>query len=376
MMGRSLRRTARRLKAAGPPGKEDGYPHQGEPHGAAPAQLEERMKKPWQTLAKVLVLNCLRVVCALCPVCAAGAALIGSSARAQEQPASVQPSAKDKAHARELYTLGQQMFRQGDFAGALKSFQDAYTAVPNPVVLLSIAECQVRAEQYTDALVSLTRYIDERPTAPDRAQVEAQIAKIREKPGMVTVESTPGGATIYVDGQSTGVITPADLALPPGDHVISVEPEGYSAAQQSVTVLIGSKQRLNLAPLSKVKEETALSPPPKVELQAEVGSSHGRVPIWIAAGVSAAGLVTGGVLGAVALKTKGEFDAHPTEGKANKGEREALFADVGFGIAAAAGITAIVLYATDKNKQKKDPKWSVKPSVSKYNLGLAGKLSF
>src|SRR5688572_6778415 len=53
-----------------------------------------------------------------------------------------------KARARELYTKGQQLFRQGDYAEAQRTFEEAYVAVPNPIVLLSVAECQVRSEQY------------------------------------------------------------------------------------------------------------------------------------------------------------------------------------------------------------------------------------
>jgi outer membrane protein assembly factor BamD (BamD/ComL family) len=81
-----------------------------------------------------------------------------------------QSTASNKARARELYTQGQQLFRQGDFAAAQRSFEDAYRAVPNPVVLLSVAECQVRAEDFAGALSSLRQYLTEKPTAPDRSR--------------------------------------------------------------------------------------------------------------------------------------------------------------------------------------------------------------
>ena len=57
-------------------------------------------------------------------------------------------------------------------------------AVPNPIVLLSIAECQVRSEQYAAGGDHVPRYLDERKEAPDRAQVEAQIAKLEGKPAL------------------------------------------------------------------------------------------------------------------------------------------------------------------------------------------------
>jgi len=298
--------------------------------------------------------------------------LLVSSSVALAEP----PTPKDKAYARELYTMGQQMFRQGDYSGALRSFEDAYAAVPNPIVLLSIAECQVRTEHFTEAVVTLARYVSERPDAPDRAQVEEQIEKLKAKPGIVTVESTPAGGTIWVDGQSTSRITPADLELPAGDHVIAVEVQGYSTAEQNVTVLIGAQQRVTLSPIPQVAPPETLPPVPEVQIQARA-TSHGMLPMWIATGVAGAGLVTGAVLGGLALKEKGDFDSRPTEHKADKGERLALFADVGFGIAAAAGITAIVLYVTrDKAEDQSKQSWSIKPNLAKTNLGLTGRLHF
>jgi hypothetical protein len=287
------------------------------------------------------------------------------------------PSAKDKAHARELYALGQQMFRQGDFGGALRAFEDAYRTVPNPIVLLSIAECQVRTEQYTEAVVSLTQYLEERPDAPDREQVQAQIDKLRQIPGVVTVDSTPAGAAIWVDGMPTGLVTPAQVELLAGDHVISIQAEGYSTAQQPVTVLIGGELRVNLTAIPEAQEPAQELPAvPNVDLNPKL-KTEGMLPVWVATGVAGAGLVTGAILGGFALKQKGEFDARPSEAKADKGERLALFADVGFGIAAAAGVTALVLYFTrDKAEETTQHAWSVKPHLSKNNLGLTGRLHF
>lgn len=318
--------------------------------------VEERMRRLVHTLAMTLA-----------------AVLLLSSASAFAEG----PSAKEKAQARELYAMGQQQFRQANFGGAQRSFEDAYRAVPNPIVLLSIAECQVRSESFTDALVTLGRYLEERPDAPDRAQVEGQIAMIRAKPGRVVVESSPAGATVWVDGQSTNQTTPMELELAAGDHVIAVESEGYNHVEQKVTILNGSQQRLSLTALPvAVPDPEPQAELPSVDLRAST-TTRGNLPIWIATGVAGAGLVTGALLGGFSLKMKNEFDGQPTEARADKGERLALFADVGFGIAAAAGITAIVLFVTrDKDTDKKAQAWSLKPNIAKSNLGFTGRLQF
>src|SRR5687768_1159681 len=46
----------------------------------------------------------------------------------------------DRDRAREAYARGQEAFRTGDYDGAATAFREAYDAVPNPVVLLGLAE--------------------------------------------------------------------------------------------------------------------------------------------------------------------------------------------------------------------------------------------
>jgi hypothetical protein len=296
--------------------------------------------------------------------------------------AQAQPPAQQRALARELYTNGQQLFRQGDFGGAQRAFEEAYRAVPNPVVLLSIAECHVRTEQYQKAIDTLRTYLSERANAPDRAQVEAQIQTLQSKPATLSVLSNIDGASIVVDQQDTGHVTPADVSLAPGEHTIALTKDGYVPAQQTVTLAPGGRDNvrvmLSAEPPAPVAETPVVEPTP---------TERHRYPtpaFWAVTGVTGAGLVVGAVLGGLALDKKSDFDDKPTEALADKGERLALFADVGFGIAVAGGVTALVLYLTsDKNAQPADEQppepqqaWSVSPTVSKSNAGLVGKVRF
>jgi hypothetical protein len=69
---------------------------------------------------------------------------------------------------------------------------------------------------------------------------------------------------------------------------------------------------------------------------------------WILTAVAGASLVTGTVFGFLALSRQSDFDVLPTRSLADEGEAFALAADLAFGVATAAGITAIVLYAIDR----------------------------
>src|SRR5688500_1477170 len=72
---------------------------------------------------------------------------------------------QQKAQAREAYAKGQALFREGSYAEAERAFEEAYRIVPNAVVLLSIAECEVRTEQYQRAIDTLEAYLREKPDA-------------------------------------------------------------------------------------------------------------------------------------------------------------------------------------------------------------------
>jgi len=70
--------------------------------------------------------------------------------------------------------------------------------------------------------------------------------------------------------------------------------------------------------------------------------------------IAAASLVTGTVLGFVALKKERDYRDDPSARTADQGERIALFADLSFGLAALSAITSFTLFMTNKNKRKRE----------------------
>ncbi|MDB4986856.1 MAG: Thiol-disulfide isomerase [Myxococcaceae bacterium] len=287
-----------------------------------------------------------------------------------------------KARARELYTQGQQLFRQGDFTTAQRSFEEAYRAVPNPVVLLSISECQVRAENFTAAVATLRQYLSEKPGAPDRAQVESQIANLEAKPGTVNIESQPPGATIWVDGENTGYLTPNEISIHSGRHSISLAQAGYQTSEQRVEVDIGSRQRVSVKLTADAPTATSQEPSPPAapveEPARDTTRRHGSPAMWTAVGIAGAAIVVGTGLGVSALHKVKQYDAHPSKSISDKGNRQALFADVNFGIAAVAGVTALVLYLTSNHADKPPAEHAfvVAPELAPGEVGMSGRMRF
>jgi tetratricopeptide (TPR) repeat protein len=245
-----------------------------------------------------------------------------------------------QASAREAYARGQSLFAEGKYAEAKLAFDEAYALVPNPIVLLSSAECEVRLGNIESAHALLERYLSERPDASDRVQVEQKAATLRATPALLMLSSEPRGASVTLDGKDSETRTPAAIYVKPGEHQVVLTRPGYASASERVVARMGARQTLRLS-----LQPVAGAPPPARSDSADASESTGAsAPIWISAILSGAAIVTGSVLGAMALQEQQKFDDHPTEDTADRGERLALFADVAFGVGAIAGITAAVLY--------------------------------
>jgi tetratricopeptide (TPR) repeat protein len=239
--------------------------------------------------------------------------------------------------AREAYARGQTLFAEGKYADAKQAFDQAFALVPNPIVLQSSAECDVRLGNIESAHAQLQRYLSARPDAPDRAQIEQKAAALRATPALLMLSSEPKGASVALDGKDSEARTPAAIYVRPGEHQVVLTRPGYVSASERIVARMGARQtlRLSLKPVAGV--------PPAAPSQS-AGESTSSAPIWISAILSGAAIVTGSVLGVLALQEQQKFDDHPTEETADRGERLALFADVAFGVGAIAGITAAVLY--------------------------------
>jgi tetratricopeptide (TPR) repeat protein len=287
-------------------------------------------------------------------------------------------SKPDRARARELYAQGQRLFKEGSYDAAQSAFEEALRVLPNPVVLLSIAECQSRTEHYEAAIGTLEQYLRERPDAPDIVPVRQQIQALQRIPAEVRVTSAPVGAELSVDGATSGKTTPYVLQLPAGEHEVAAYMPGYDRAAQSLTLHVGEKRALTFS-----LEPAAPPPPSPVASTTETSTYDGRphrpsALFWTSVGVAGAAFVSGTALGVSALKQKDDFDARPSENGADKGERLALFADVCFGIGAAATVTALILYLTsdDEPKSAGTARLQLAPVADGRRLGLHGALRF
>ena len=74
-------------------------------------------------------------------------------------------------------------------------------------------------------------------------------ADLQTLPAFIAVSTDPAGAHILVDGADTGQLTPAKLAVTPGQHRVAVRKEGFRP--EAAVVDAGAGQTLSLAPQLK-----------------------------------------------------------------------------------------------------------------------------
>jgi len=279
--------------------------------------------------------------------------------------------------ARVRYERAQALFEAGDYVAALSEFRAAYRSSPHPVVLTSQATCHERLGQHRVAEDLYQRYLRERPDAPNRAEIEGHIARIRAMPGTLQISSTPAGASVRVDGAPQPGVTPLEAEVPPGRHVVVLELAGRASVTREVLVEHAAASGVEVDLSSGAAEApapagapggdegpadgdpAAASPATAATDDASPGGPSTPasllVPAWIAGGIAAVAAAAAVVTGAFALIHNDEFHDGLATGRdwgelgalADQGRTEALVADILFGTALAAGITAAVLFAIE-----------------------------
>ncbi len=111
----------------------------------------------------------------------------------------------------------------------------------------------------------------------------APTAAISAIPGQLTINSTPEGAEVHIDGRSDpGWVTPFNLpGLAPGQHSVTITRAGYSTESRTIDVASGSKSFL-VVQLAQITAMVAASSEPAGAQLFIDGKDTGRVtPVQI-----------------------------------------------------------------------------------------------
>ena len=304
------------------------------------------------------------------------------------------PDKKTKDAARKAYGEGEKAYAAGDFAAAYTGFSKANELVPAPQAAYWAAK-SLDGQGKSDAAISAYEKL---LTDPDfgklgdekTADARARLAELKGKlAGEISVVTTPPGAAVTVDGAAQTGETPLTVKLAPGPHKLSVSAAGFEPKEVDLDVKGGEKSEQKLELVAK-----AAPPPPPPEPVVEAPAPpppppppppRSKVPAYITLGIAGAGAVVGTIFGVKALSSKSDFDDKPTGSAADKTERNALIADMAFGVAITLGVTGIVLLTSDDSappgaakleKLPKRAKLVVSPYASPRGAGAGAQYTF
>ncbi|HWU91226.1 MAG TPA: tetratricopeptide repeat protein [Kofleriaceae bacterium] len=105
-------------------------------------------------------------------------ALLAIAGLATSTAASAHADAPVPPRARELTARGRELHEQGDYAGAIAAFKEAYVLAPRPGLLFNIAQAYRLLGDCDDAEHMYRRYLATDPSPEQRALAEAHLAAV------------------------------------------------------------------------------------------------------------------------------------------------------------------------------------------------------
>ena len=190
-------------------------------------------------------------------------------------PALHADSTADEADFR--FHRGAHLYREGKIEEALGEFLASNRLVRNRNVLFNIARCFEDLHRYNEAF---RFYVEKEnadadagvpPTGADRSQLEQALARLRPSLALLQIDSTPPGATVYLDRRDLGARgqTPVTLAGAVGSATAIIELAGYKPALRQVSLAVGKTATVSLS-LERIYGTLAVEgSPAQFELRAD-----------------------------------------------------------------------------------------------------------
>ena len=249
---------------------------------------------------------------------------------AAQTPAPEAP-AKDPKLAKKWKDAGDKLIAKGDqlakagkpdaktqYDNAVTAYGKAIEAGDDPAVVLSLVVALDKAGNTGEAIKTIKKLAATPNLKPDLAKkIEAKADELSMKVGMLTLQITPEGTQISIDGEQAGEAPMTEpMILTPGTHKISLTAGGFLPKELELKIEAGSESErkiaLEVAPVvAKPVEVVPEQPPPP---------PHGPspVPLFIGGGATVGlGLIMT-VTGIIAVSEHSTF----TDPKTSAADRE------------------------------------------------------
>jgi hypothetical protein len=280
-----------------------------------------------------------------------------------------EPSPADRATARSLAGEGYQALQDKDFATAADRFSRADALVHAPTLMIDWARSLVGLGKLVEAQERYEQIVREgvdakAPKSWQRALSDANTELAELKPRLAWVTITVTGADdphVTIDGAA---VPPAAVgvrrAVNPGPRLLRVQAKGYLPQKKALDLNEGAEEAAAFAlePDPDVQAATAAKDATQ-PVAAPAEATHDHTLMYVAFGVSGAGLVFGGVTGALALGKRSDLSkACNSDHVCNLDQSGAVssyhtlgtLSGVGFAVGIAGAGTGIALWYLNRDK--------------------------
>ena len=217
--------------------------------------------------------------------------------------------------AQRLFNEGRALLREGRVEQAAVRFRESLAVVPTVGASLNLGDCEVRLGRFATAY----RQFETAATLAERIDPE-RVSEARDRLKMLSprvaflVLRAAGGspATLSVDGEALPEAT-THWAVDGGSHVVAARCADGTSDRIVADVAVGATATRTICEPGRPRIEAATPPgaetkqpaqPTQPTPRTEARSSALTTVGWTSAGVGGAAVVTGIVLGAVALSKK------------------------------------------------------------------------
>ncbi len=211
-------------------------------------------------------------------------------------PAPVQAGADPvAAEARRHFQQAVALYNDGNFEAALAEFQGAYNAKPAPSILYNIGLTYKSLFLYNDSIRTLEQYLrEETKVAQERRnEVEQILREMRALLADATMNISPEGAIVKLDGRTIGKAPIRQYFIAAGRHVLEISTDGYTTQTKEIMVTAGvplsltvalkvipktGRVRISASPSgASVKVDSVVYPPP-VDIELPLGGH--TLEVW------------------------------------------------------------------------------------------------
>lgn len=296
-------------------------------------------------------------------------------------------SSTEKEAAEEHFLKAVTLFDQEKYAASLKEFNTSYSLRPHWIILYNMGMCHLELGDKAMAAAQLSSFMEEGGNSIEDSihkEVTGILSKLKSKLGILRITGDYSNVTLEIDGRVIKEgMKGENVFLTPGLHHVKIMRGDESMLDKEISFESGEEKEIFVVVEggnTSVKETVS-----GVEGAEHHGKKAGggksthklKNAAWVTMGLAALSIVAGSVTGGLAIleknRMKGEEEEYMTGyGELTLGELEAIeqrrndhynrgltlsiVSSVMFGLAGAAAVASVTLFAVSAKGKKKEKK--------------------